>query len=580
MEVGKLKNDMSEEKMPKMDEEKSEGKEQDLQKLLTEVLKQANDGETFVSSKRTEIAQNDRIYNGDHWYGVSSTNTAEKPSINVTRRISDFKISSLMVEQMTGTFKVKGIRMDSPKLQMYQDGAQLFTRLAKETEKRLDITALDEGVLKRSNIAGKGLLHYFWDDGIEDGNDVIEKGNFVAEKLHSINWYPSDKNNTLIEPQDWHIVAFRRSLAWGKKYAEACGRDKEEIKLMSSDKDTSQAGFDEAQQEGSDAENLWFYAKYWKKDGEVWGTVVTKGLVVKTPFKLGLTRYPIVGMDWMDLEESAYGQSEITTMKYNQFAINKMLANACVSVTKTAHPVMIYNKSLMTAPSGQPGKAFGVEGSVHDAFKFEAPGQMSFDIWRMLDSLIAWTKEQAGATETALGEVKAENTSALLANQAQASVPIATILRRFKKYKRDTYLLWCDFFQHKYDMGRLVMYEDDDGNEMSESYTGTDYEDIKFSVDLDVGAASQYSEVIVMNLLNKWMETERISFVEMLERIGDIIPNKQGLIDTRQEAEQEQPIQSQISREQLLAEMTPEQQAQWQQMTPEQQETVFVEAGV
>lgn len=573
---------MTENKLDEFLIDEDDGKDvsrKDLEKILAETLKQADSGKNFLSNKRAEVAQNNRLDSGDHWYGLAEGNKAEKPMINVTNRIGSFKVSSVMSEKIAGVFSVKGVKENSPNAEKYQKGADLYTKLAKSTDKRLDSMTIDERMLKRSWIAGKALVHYLWDDTIEGGNDVLEKGDFIAETVHSINWYPSDVNNPNIQTQDYNILAMRRTRKWVTDFAKANGRTEEELKLIKADNDTDQAAFDEAQHELDDSENLWVYAKYWRENGKIWAVIVVQGLVLKHPWNTKLDDYPIVGMDWLEEEESAYGRSEITSLKWNQFAINKVLANACIAVTKSAHPIMIYNRDLMMRPTGKPGTAFGVQGSVQDAFKFAQPGQLSFDIWRFLESLISWTKEMAGATETALGEVKPENTSALLANQAQAAVPIASIVRRYKQYKIDTYRVYCDFYRNYYDMERLVTYENEEGEDVSEAYTGTDYQDVKFSVELDVGAASQYSEVIQTNMLNNLLNADRINFIEFLERIGDTIPKKQELIDTRREQLEAQQ-QAQATRQQFKQQLSPQDLAMFEQLTPEQQEQIFAQGGV
>ncbi|MCP4321913.1 MAG: hypothetical protein GY787_08700, partial [Alteromonadales bacterium] len=374
---------------------------------------------------------------------------------------------------------------------------------------------------------------------------------------------PADVKNPKIQEQEYHIIDIEKSYDWWKNLAEASGRTEEEIKLIKPSDDTSKNTFsDGSKLDGS--ENLWGHIKYWKEDKKVMSVIVVPGLVVKTPWDTELTKYPLVHMDWDTKEESAYGLSEITSMKYNQFAINKLLFNALKSVTKGAFPVMIYNKSLMNRPSGNPGAAFGVNGSVSDAFRFEAPSQLSYDVWRMLESLILWTKEHAGATETALGEVKPENTSALLANKEQAAVPIASILRRYKQYKKDRYAIYCDFYQTHYDLERMINYEDDEGEEQAQAFTGTGYSDIKFNIALDVGPTSQKSEAIVYNMLMELLNANHIDVIEFLERAGQNIPDSQGLIDAR--------IKKREAQEAQVGQLTPENRGIYDTMTPDEQQ--------
>lgn len=537
----------------------------DLQKILNDVLSQAEAGESYVSKKKPIIAENNRIFDNDCWHGLPVTNKAEKPSIPIVQRIQRFKIASVMVEILTGTFKVKGIKENSDKKDLYKAGSELYTKLAIETDERLDVVVTDEKLLKRANIAGKGLTHFRWDNTIEGGNDVLTQGDFVEEKVHSMNWHPADINNPKIQGQEYHIIDIEKSLKWWQDLAKEEGRTEEEIKMIQPSKDSTKNTFSTSDElEGS--ENLWGHIKYWIKDKKVWCVIVVPGLVVKPPWNTDLNLYPIAHMDWNEAEEDAYGLSEITSMKYNQFAINKLLYNALKAITKGAFPIMLYDKNRMGKPSGRPGTAFGVNGSTDGAFDFKAPSQLSFDIWRMLDNLILWTKEHAGATETALGEVKPENTSALLANKEQAAVPIASILRRFKQYKKDRYAIYCDFYQTHYDLERMINFEKD-GEEVSQAFTGTDYKDVKFSIGLDVGPTSQKSEAIVYNMMLDMLRNNEIDVIEFLERAGQNIPDAQGLIDSREKKQQ--------ARQDEINKLTPENQAIFNQKTPEEQEQML-----
>ena len=64
------------------------------------------------------------------------------------------------------------------------------------------------------------------------------------------------------------------------------------------------------------------------------------------------------------------------------------------------------------------GAAIGVNGgSIKDAIGYITPGQIASDIYRIVDTMIAMTKDMAGATDAALGDVRPENTSAIIVLQ-------------------------------------------------------------------------------------------------------------------------------------------------------------------
>ena len=84
-----------------------------------------------------------------------------------------------------------------------------------------------------------------------------------------------------------------------------------------------------------------------------------------------------------------------------------------------------------------------------------------------------------------------------------------------------------------------------------------------FSLKIDVGASTQWSEIASIQTLDALLDKQLISFKQYLERIyNGLIPDKEGLIDEveqQEQAAQQQQVMKQF--EQFVGQLSPELQA-------------------
>jgi hypothetical protein len=161
----------------------------------------------------------------------------------------------------------------------------------------------------------------------------------------------------------------------------------------------------------------------------------------------------------------------------------------------------------------------------------------------------------AGASDAALGQADATNTSAIIVLQKATAVPLNSIKRRFYKYVEDIGLIWLDFWSThyaKYPQRNLEITVD--GVKQVVQFDMSILQQIKLKLKIDVGPSTQWNEAAAVTTLDNLLTRQMITFIEYLKRLPNgLIPDKQGLIDDRESAEEMQRQQDKEFMYELMA---------------------------
>lgn len=524
---------------------------------------QRQDG-TFENAKI-----NERMYAGDQWFHVSKENTLPRIILNFIKRTTNFTVSAVVGGEVKLNYTPQAYFEDLDG--KYERAAELFNAYSEIAFEEMKQGFLNEQMVKDAWLAGLGLVHYYWDNDYTAGNGTTIKGRVVGEVIDSVNFFPQDPTITCLQDQGYIILTYRDTVANIKKEANANKVPKEKIALIQPDKETNDQSFDKAKDEVTGSENVTCRLVYFKGDnGKIHMQKSVKGVIYKPTVDTGKKYYPIIYMNGEERKRSIYGTSPITEIRPNQVYVNTLYSMAMVSAQRTAYPKAVYDSNRISGMSNAVGTAIGVNGDISGAFAYSQTGQISTDVYNLVDSVVSATKENQGANDALLGNVKPENTSALLVNQQQSNIPLETIRRRYYNAMEDLGRILEEFWKYNFVTARPITLKDENGQEYQESFRGEDFADVNMNVKIDVGAASQWSEVIAINTLNEWLSSQHITFVEALQRFPkNIVPKIQELIDSR--------VQEEEARNEIMAQMTPEQQEQFEQLPPEQQEQLLME---
>ena len=289
-------------------------------------------------------------------------------------------------------------------------------------------------------------------------------------------------------------------------------------------------------------------------------TKATKNAVIYENVDTGLTRYPIAWGNWEKQKNQYHGRALVTGLIPNQIFINTMFATAMRHLQLMAFPKTIYNADLISAWTNEVGQAIGVRGLQPNqpisqvAYNLQ-PAEMSNQIFSLIDKAMAYTKECLGATDAQMGNVKPDNTSALMVLQTNAEVPLENIRSGVYEWAEDIGAILLDFMGTYYgkrpvviDMefeepvmnGNMPMIDPMTGQMMTQKFVRKVMKEFDFSqfkhlwlnLRVDVGATTYFSEIAMTQTLDNLRQDGTLDVIQYLERIPDkLIPKKQELID-------------------------------------------------
>ena len=275
----------------------------------------------------------------------------------------------------------------------------------------------------------------------------------------------------------------------------------------------------------------------------------------------GLENYPIAWGNWEKQKNCYHGRALVTGVIPNQIFINSMFAMVMRHLQLEAFPKTIYNADLVGQWSNEIGQAIAAHNlqpgqSINQVAANLAPADMSNQILGVIDRVIQFTKECLGVTDVQLGNVKSENTSAIMVMQSNAEVPLENIRSGMYEWFEDVVRILLDMMGTYYNVRHIVMEREFETISMDASskmpvmdqYTGQlkttaekrkvfeeyDFSQLKrmwLGVRVDVGSGTAYSEITMTKTLDNLREAQIIDVIDYLERIPDkMIPRKQELI--------------------------------------------------
>ncbi len=490
---------------------------------------------------------NYRMYNGDQWYGLK-VKGVEKVQYNFIKPIVRYKTGVILsnlyaINYSSENIENKKFRKEATKIceMLNKKASTIWERDYMDTKLRT--------VVKDAAINDEGVMYVRYSD--EDGapvNEVINKNDI----------YYGNENDEDIQSQPYILLKQRKPVSEVKLIAGALGVSEKEIDHIIGDMDNIEEAGEAAKYEKDNMCTV--VTKLYKKDGTVHFAQATRTVDLKKDINTGLRYYPVAHFVWEEKKGSARGEGEVRQLIPNQLETNKTAMRRAITVKNTAYPQKIANMDKIANPSavGQVGGIVKVKGgaAIDDVAKILAnlnPAQMSSDVEKLQNELIATTRELAGAGDIATGDINPESASgrAILAVQQASQQPLTEHLQYLKAFVEDLARIWLDMLI-VYN-NSIILYEEvtDPGTGKEDinvkEVSKTSLEELKASVKVDItpkGAFDRYAQEQSMeNLLTSGLfNTQRIPELKLYIKTldDDSVMPKQKLEELIEEWENEQ----------------------------------------
>ncbi len=528
------------------------------------------------------VNKNERFYAGDQWAGVVS-NGLPTPVFNIFKRIINYFIATIMSQNIAVQFVAEGVGDEPANAEeaLIKEAAETLTQYSETLAEKNKMLALLRQALLDSALSGDACAYDYFEASINTGQDM--QGDICIEGIDSVNVMfgnPNDKRvNANGKPvQPYIIIVFREMVANLKAEAKANKVEKSKIDLITADTDTDYQSGDRAKIEldnkGDEVGKATALLKLWKQDGKIMAKKSTRYTDIRPEWDTGLTLYPVAWMNWDPRKNSYHGQAVGTGLVPNQIFINKMFAMAMMSLMHTAFPKALYNKSVITGWDNMVGGAIGVDvdpaQNIMNAAGYMQPGNMSEQVFKLIDLAIQYTKDMLGATDAALGEVKPDNTSAIIAVQQSAAIPLETIKQNLYQFVEDIAYNLLDMMATKYGKRKIdvvVM-----GQRVTKEFDFASLKNMKLRIKIDVGPSSYWSQIAAMQTLDALLVADRITFLQYLDRVPNgLIPKSQELIKEIEAQDTKQQFIWKLMGD-FMDTLPPEVQEQLKQMEPDAME--------
>jgi hypothetical protein len=460
--------------------------------------------------------------------------------------------------------------------------AEMFTRYADATWERIKQDDLNEEALDSASNIGTCVWHYYWDNSKTGGKKLEYIGEMEGEVIDAINYFPGNPQNRNVQQQPWNIITHRDEVENVRQEAKENGLSDELIALIKPDSDTQDQGYDKAQKEMSDAKKVTVITKYYKKiperDPFVYFVKVAGNVVIRPETNTEMKLYPLEVMQWKRRKKSIYGVGDTEGLIPNQKSINFLIAMQIKSVQDTGWPRMLVKKDyIKQIPTNTPGEIlFDNSPGGQWGAQYMMPGTISGHAQQLVDNIMSYTKEVAGANENALGEQTSRdlNATAITMLQKAAGIPIESIKRRFYQSMENIGRIWEEFWKVKYNTDRMVTLKNEDNEPYSAVFNGSAHQDTEMSLKIDIGPGSSYSETLMMSSLDKLFDSQQITLEQYLKYAPrNVIPFKDRLLKDVQQQQQMDQENEQLFQQHLQS-LTPEEQQAFASAQPEQQQQI------
>ena len=475
------------------------------------------------------VQTNENFFIGKQWEGVKS-NGLPTPVFNFLKRVVLFSVANVSTDNL----KLHAKRLPSNG-QLPANMAELLADILNDQFAAIfeynKMGSCIREFCRNAAVDADGCTYTYWDSGVDTGQP--SKGAIRTEVLMNTQVMFGNPNSRDVQSQPYILIERRMLVKDAKRRAEANGS---EAYLITADE--KESGDPHLDNLGGDKVTV--LLRLWRDEdtGTIHGYECTRNAEIRKPWDLGIKLYPITWMNWDYVQDCYHGQAMITGLIPNQIFVNKLFAMSMISLMTLAYPKVVFDKTKVSKWSNRVGAAIAVNGNVDNVAKIMDPASISPQISQFIDIAIGYTQKFLGASDVALGDTRPDNTSAIIALQRAAATPMELTKQNLLQSIEDLGRIYMEFMSEYYG-NRFVEVPGPNGQgKVIVPFDFSILKEIPFTVELDVGASSYWSEIASMQTLDNLLMQGKISTVEYLKRIpAGQITDRETLIAVLEEQE-------------------------------------------
>ena len=475
------------------------------------------------------VQTNENFFIGKQWEGVKS-NGLPTPVFNFLKRVVLFSVANVSTDNL----KLHAKRMPSSG-QLPANMAELLADILNDQFAAIfeynKMGSCIREFCRNAAVDADGCTYTYWDSGVDTGQP--SKGAIRTEALMNTQVMFGNPNSRDVQSQPYILIERRMLVKDARKRAKTNGGEADMIQA-----DEKESG--DPRMDNLGGNKVTVLLRLWRDEdtGTIHGYECTRNAEIRKPWDLGIKLYPITWMNWDYVQDCYHGQAMITGLIPNQIFVNKLFAMSMISLMTLAYPKVVFDKTKVSKWSNRVGAAIAVNGNVDNVAKIMDPASISPQISQFIDIAIGYTQKFLGASDVALGDTRPDNTSAIIALQRAAATPMELTKQNLLQSIEDLGRIYMEFMSEYYG-NRFVEVPGPNGQgKVIVPFDFSILKEIPFTVELDVGASSYWSEIASMQTLDNLLMQGKISTVEYLKRIpAGQITDRETLIAVLEEQE-------------------------------------------
>ncbi len=548
----------------------------------------------LVPNQYDLVNTNIEFFAGNQWLHLEDSpamRALPKPTFNIIKRVASLFVASLTSSAATVGFEQLPCRAHAPDGPGQAGAAEIATAEVQNLLEKFKMDYRIREALFDGAQTGDYCAHFWWDPEAEPYGGALDdsRGEICMELVDGINVMFGNPNTPDVEKQPYILILGRDTVERLREEMRAHGANPGGD--LQPDADFAfQAGLGgrtELEPDGEDGKALYVYM-YEKRtvrqagpDGReravqsVFVTKATRDAVIFEDVDTGLSRYPIAWGNWEKQKNQYHGRALVTGIIPNQIFINSMFAMVMRHLQLMGFPKTVYNADLIGRWNNEVGQAVGVRGlqpgqGVGQVAGHLQAADMSAQILGAIDKAVAYTKDCLGATDAQLGNVRPDNTSALMVLQSSAEVPLENTRAGLYEWLEDVAAILLDMMGTYYGRRSIlreraveqIVTDPATGSPTLDPATGAlltrtvsrrvaqeyDFTALKrlwLGVRVNAGATTYYSEIAMIQTLDNLRRDGALELIDYLERLPDkLVPRKQELLQQLRERQTRRRVQA------------------------------------